>query len=161
MSWVRRLVNSVDTYDVGDRDLGKGFDGCDEEALDDAFGNPFSITRHIGTAQTSSVLSKRSTSQKYSPPDTGALVPMLVIAHRHVLGSQLTIAPRIEMRYVNRLPYRSEKGCQNNSPMPRSKYIYPVPSFSVAIETFDCCARGTRTEYTVATDIPVNQVYLT
>jgi hypothetical protein len=64
------------------------------------------------------------------------------------------------MRYVNRLPYRSEKGCQNNSPTPKSRYIYPVPSFSVAIETLDCCARGTSTEYTVATDMPENQVYL-
>lgn len=70
------------------------------------------------------------------------------------------MAPRIEIRYVNRLPYRSEKGCQNNKPQPRSRYIYPVPSLRVVIETLDCCARGTSTEYTVATDIPVNQVYL-
>jgi len=36
-----RLVGC--TYDVSDGDLRQGFDGRDEEALDDAFGDPFTV----------------------------------------------------------------------------------------------------------------------
>jgi hypothetical protein len=38
--------------------------------------------------------------------------------------------------------------------------MYPVPWFSVATETPDADDSGTKTEYTVLTDIPVNHVYL-
>ena len=38
--------------------------------------------------------------------------------------------------------------------------MYPVPWFSVEIETPDDVDNGTRTEYTVETAIPVIHVYL-
>ena len=38
--------------------------------------------------------------------------------------------------------------------------MYPVPSFSVDTDTPDASERGTRTEYTVDTAIPVIHVYL-
>lgn len=66
----------------------------------------------------------------------------------------------VEMMYVKRLPYRREKGCQKRSPQPRNRNMKPVPSLSVPIETPDALDSGTMTEYTVESEIPVNQVYL-
>lgn len=71
---------------------------------------------------------------------------------------QVPIPPRTEMRYAIRLPYLRENGCQNNKPQPRNRNIYPVPSLSVETETPVASDKGTRTEYTVDTATPVNQV---
>lgn len=64
----------------------------------------------------------------------------------------------MEMRYVMRFPYLDENGCQNSRLHPRNRYMFPEPWLRVAMETPDASERGTRTEYTVDTAIPANQV---
>lgn len=47
----------------------------------------------------------------------------------------LTKIPTSDRIYVKRLPYCIANGCQNSSPQPANKNIYPVPSFRVDTET--------------------------
>lgn len=68
------------------------------------------------------------------------------------------MAPTIDIRNVSLLPYRRAKGCQKSRPQPRKRNMYPVPSFSVETETPEAFERGTSTEYTVDTAMPVIHV---
>jgi hypothetical protein len=114
--------------DICDRNLRESFDWSDEEAHNEATSDPLAIALDIGTGITVSVYD----SNKWRP-----------MAYLHML---VPIAPSTEIRYAGRLPYLRAKGCQNNSPQPSSRNIYPVPSLSVDTETPEFSESGTSTE---------------
>lgn len=80
-----------------------------------------------------------------------------VLTHPHIVTANV---PSKDNIYVSLLPYCIANGCQNTSPHPASKNMYPVPSLILLTEIPDCWDRGTMTEYTTEVAIPVNRVYL-